>query len=530
MPLFRRKATVLRRGVGDSPTEELSTRKVGIRTVQVRRVQEAKSAPAKKPKPPRTARRPRNRSGPAPASGRRTFSDAGVVPPPTGRKQMLVRVRPHQTQAVVLEGPRLVEHYVHLSEQQSLVGNIYLGQVRSVLPGLEAAFVDIGAEKNGILYAADVIAAKQAPKNGSRIEELLKSGENIIVQVDKDAMGTKGPRLTSQVVLSGRHLVLMPSDDSVGISRRLPDQERVRLRNIVEAERPKGYGAIVRTAAERASREEIRSDISRLVDQWRSIRNRSQNGNAPRVLHQEPDLLSRVIREHFTPDFRRLLIDDRAAFRQVKSYLEDFAPQLVSKVDFAGEDGPGLFERFRVDDQLRRALERKVWLPSGGHLIIDRAEALTVIDVNTGKFVGTSNLEDTVFRNNLEAAEEVGRQLRLRDIGGIIVIDFIDMDRRRNRESVLRRLRETLALDKTTTQVHEVSSLGLVEMTRKNVSGGLLEAFSEPCPKCEGRGLLLHETAAVTGAPISHPRADNADNGDRRDDGRRVGKKAVRRL
>ncbi len=510
MPLFRRKATVLRRGVGDSPTEELSTRKVGVRTVQVRRVQEAESAPAKKPRP-RPARRPRNRSGPAPGSGRRTFSDAGVVPPPTGRKQMLVRVRPHQTQAVVLEGPRLVEHYVHLSDQQSLVGNIYLGQVRSVLPGLEAAFVDIGAEKNGILYAADVIAAKQAPKNGSRIEELLKSGENIIVQVDKDAMGTKGPRLTSQVVLSGRHLVLMPSDDSVGISRRLPDKERVRLRNIVESERPKGYGAIVRTAAERASREEIRSDISRLVNQWRSIRNRSQNGKAPRVLYQEPDLLSRVIREHFTPDFRRLLIDDRDAFQQVKSYLEGFAPQLVSKVECAGEDDQGLFERFRVDDQLRRALERKVWLPSGGHLIIDRAEALTVIDVNTGKFVGTSNLEDTVLRNNLEAAEEVGRQLRLRDIGGIIVIDFIDMERRRNRDAVLRRLRETLALDKTTTQVHEVSSLGLVEMTRKNVSSGLLEAFSEPCPKCEGRGLLLHETAAVTGAPISHPRSGNGD-------------------
>lgn len=510
MPLFRRKATVLRRGVGDSPTEELSTRKVGVRTVQVRRVQEAESAPAKKPRP-RPARRPRNRSGPAPGSGRRTFSDAGVVPPPTGRKQMLVRVRPHQTQAVVLEGPRLVEHYVHLSDQQSLVGNIYLGQVRSVLPGLEAAFVDIGAEKNGILYAADVIAAKQAPKNGSRIEELLKSGENIIVQVDKDAMGTKGPRLTSQVVLSGRHLVLMPSDDSVGISRRLPDKERVRLRNIVESERPKGYGAIVRTAAERASREEIRSDISRLVNQWRSIRNRSQNGKAPRVLYQEPDLLSRVIREHFTPDFRRLLIDDRDAFQQVKSYLEGFAPQLVSKVECAGEEDQGLFERFRVDDQLRRALERKVWLPSGGHLIIDRAEALTVIDVNTGKFVGTSNLEDTVLRNNLEAAEEVGRQLRLRDIGGIIVIDFIDMERRRNRDAVLRRLRETLALDKTTTQVHEVSSLGLVEMTRKNVSSGLLEAFSEPCPKCEGRGLLLHETAAVTGAPISHPRSGNGD-------------------
>lgn len=510
MPLFRRKATVLRRGVGDSPTEEISTRKVGVRTVQVRRVQEAESAPAKKPRP-RPARRPRNRSGPAPGSGRRTFSDAGVVPPPTGRKQMLVRVRPHQTQAVVLEGPRLVEHYVHLSDQQSLVGNIYLGQVRSVLPGLEAAFVDIGADKNGILYAADVIAAKQAPKNGSRIEELLKSGENIIVQVDKDAMGTKGPRLTSQVVLSGRHLVLMPSDDSVGISRRLPDKERVRLRNIVESERPKGYGAIVRTAAERASREEIRSDISRLVNQWRSIRNRSQNGKAPRVLYQEPDLLSRVIREHFTPDFRRLLIDDRDAFQQVKSYLEGFAPQLVSKVECAGEEDQGLFERFRVDDQLRRALERKVWLPSGGHLIIDRAEALTVIDVNTGKFVGTSNLEDTVLRNNLEAAEEVGRQLRLRDIGGIIVIDFIDMERRRNRDAVLRRLRETLALDKTTTQVHEVSSLGLVEMTRKNVSSGLLEAFSEPCPKCEGRGLLLHETAAVTGAPISHPRSGNGD-------------------
>ena len=508
MALFRRKAAVLRRGVGDAPTEELSTRKVGIRTVQVRRVQED-VAPPKKQKTPRPSRRERNRSGPAPRPGRQTFSDAGVAPPPTGRKQMLVRVRPHQTQAVVLEGPRLVEHYVHLSDQRSLVGNIYLGQVRSVLPGLEAAFVDIGADKNGILYAADVIATKRAPKNSSRIENLLKTGENIIVQVDKDAMGNKGPRLTSQVALPGRHLVLMPNEDAVGISRRLPDRERVRLRNIVESERPKGYGAIVRTAAEKASREEIRSDISRLVGQWRDIRNRSQNGKAPRALQEEPDLLLRVIREHFTPDFRRLLTDDRAAYRQMKSYLEDFAPQMTSKVHLTEEEGQGLFERFRVDDQLRRALERKVWLPSGGHLIIDRTEALTVIDVNTGKFVGTSNLEDTVLQNNLEAAEEVGRQLRLRDIGGIIVIDFIDMERKRNREAVLRRLRETLALDKTTTQVHEVSTLGLVEMTRKNVSGGLLEVFSDPCPKCEGRGILLHETAATSAAPIPPVRSDN---------------------
>ena len=508
MALFRRKAAVLRRGVGDAPTEELSTRKVGIRTVQVRRVQED-AAPSKKQKTPRPPRRGRSRGGPAPRPEKRAFSDAAVAPPPTGRKQMLVRVRPHQTQAVVLEGPRLVEHYVHLSDQQSLVGNIYLGQVRSVLPGLEAAFVDIGAEKNGILYAADVIATKGAPKNSSRIENLLKQGENIIVQVDKDAMGAKGPRLTSQVALPGRHLVLMPSDDSVGISRRLPDAERVRLRNIVESERPKGYGAIVRTAADKASRSDIRSDITRLVEQWRDIRNRSQNGKAPRSLQEEPDLLLRVIREHFTPDFRRLLTDDRAAYQQIKSYLEDFAPQMVSRVHFAEEEGQGLFERFRVDDQLRRALERKVWLPSGGHLIIDRTEALTVIDVNTGKFVGTSNLEDTVLQNNLEAAEEVGRQLRLRDIGGIIVIDFIDMERKRNREAVLRRLRETLALDKTTTQVHEVSTLGLVEMTRKNVSGGLLEVFSDPCPKCEGRGILLHEKAATAAAPIPPARSDN---------------------
>ena len=415
---------------------------------------------------------------------------------------MLVRVLPHQTQVVVLEGPLLVEHYVHRSDHQTLVGNIYVGKVRSVLPGLEAAFVDIGTDKNGVIYAGDLNAGRRTHGKGPRIERLLKQGQHILVQVDKDPMGSKGPRLTSQISLPGRHLVLSPSNRMKGISRRLTEKERARLRHIIEAEKPQGFGVIVRTAALGASRKDIAADIKRLVARWRHIEETSKGGSAPRMVHEEPSLLIRAIRENFTPDFRRLLVDDRDSHAALLEYLREVVPALVPRVHLTGDGDQELFSRFQVDDQLRRAMDRKVWLPSGGHLVIDRTEALTVVDVNTGKFVGKANLEDTVLHNNLEAAEEIARQLRLRDIGGIIVIDFIDMEVKKNREAVLTRLRSALARDKTTTQVHAVSSLGLVEMTRKNVSSGLVESFSEACPTCEGRGLVIHEAAAAEGRPI----------------------------
>jgi ribonuclease E len=405
---------------------------------------------------------------------------------------------------VVLEGPVLVEHYVARQERASVVGNIYLGKVRNVLPGMEAAFVDFGATKNGVLYAADVkVDQSRFGNRQPRIEDVLKEGDEVLVQVAKDAMGAKGARLTGLPSLAGRYLVLVPDSDSQGISRRLPENERLRLREVLTQVKPAGYGVIVRTAAMYASAEEIAADIDRLVKVWEQIVTDSANGGAPRRVYEEPDLLIRVIREHFTGDFRRLLIDNSDAYEQVLSYLRSTAPDLVAKVSNYNEELP-LFERYHVEDQLRRALDRKVYLPSGGHLVIDRTEALTVIDVNTGRFVGSSNLEDTVLQNNLEAAEEIGRQLRLRDIGGIIVIDFIDMEIEVNQQKVLRRLRETLAKDKTRTQVFDVSHLGLVEMTRKNVSAGLLESFSEPCPNCGGRGVLLHEEAATHGIPLVH--------------------------
>ncbi len=518
MPIFRRNtAEVVRRGVGDESIEELKTRKIGRKTVKVRRVRElparpangqmkrGATAPARKKRKRSPARTPQNKqSGPGRHRPPRPRQEGpGAELPEGGRKQMLVRVLPHQTQVVVLEGSLLVEHYVHRSDQESLVGNIYMSTVKSVLPGLEAAFLDIGTDKNGVIYAGDLNSGRRTHGRGPRIERLLKTGQHVLVQVNKDPMGSKGSRLTSQITLPGRHLVLSPLSSMLGISRRLPEQERARLRQIIQAEKPQGFGVIVRTAAAGASREEIAADIERLVERWREIEKSTGGGPVPRIVHQEPSLLLRVIREHFNQECRRLLIDDRASHEAVVKYLEEVAPNLVPRVHYSGDQEGKLFDRFRVEDQLRKALDRKVWLPSGGHLVIDRTEALTVIDVNTGKFVGKVNLEDTVLRNNLEAAQEIGRQLRLRDIGGIIVIDFIDMEIKKNREAVLARLRDTLARDKTTTQVHAVSSLGLVEMTRKNVSSGLVESFSEPCPTCDGRGLVLHETAATSGTPIT---------------------------
>ncbi|OFW66153.1 MAG: hypothetical protein A2Z12_02665 [Actinobacteria bacterium RBG_16_68_21] len=502
MGLFRKKrAEVIRRGVGDTATEERTTRRIGGSTVEITRVREVAqpATPKHTERGPRTGRESRRRSG-------RPEQEVILPPPSTERKQMLVRRTPFQTQIVVLEGALLVEHYVARSDRPSLTHNIYLGKVRNVLPGMEAAFVDFGEPKNGVLYAGDIQADDGHRR--TRIEKALKVGDDVLVQVVKDAMGHKGARLTNEINLSGRYVVLDPNVEKPSVSRRLGDAERDRLRDIardISADlRLDQFGVIVRTAAEGAPKEEIRADIDRLLTTWNEIMEAVPRGAAPRLLYEEPPLVIRVIREHFTRDFRRLLIDDPAIFEQVVAYLKDTDPDLVSRVQPYEEEIP-IFERFHVEDQLRKALDRKVWLPSGGHVVIDRTEALTVIDVNTGRFVGHSNLEETVLQNNLEAAEEIAHQLRLRDIGGIIVIDFIDMEVSKNRDAVLRRLRESLARDKTRTQVFEVSNLGLVEMTRKNESEGLLESFSHLCPTCAGRGVVLYEEAATSGTAMPHP-------------------------
>lgn len=500
MALFRRKSPeIIRKSSAQGTIEERKTVTVKGQKVEVRRVETVStgSRTQKKRKEPRNRSTNRNGVSTSRTRSRRPVDDEIILPAESARKQMLVKVRGDQTQVVILEGPVLVEHYVARDSAGSVAGNIYLGKTRNVLPGMEAAFLDFGVAKNGVLYASDVsVDGVSNGKARKRIEQVLKDGDEVLVQVTKDAMGAKGARLTGMPSLPGRYLVLVPDSDSVGISRRLPDEDRTRLREVINKVRPQGFGVIVRTAALHASAEELAADISRLVKQWDSIVEVSKNGGAPRLIHEEPELLIKVIREHFTADSRKLLIDNKSAHDKVINYLRSTAPDLVSKVQLY-EDDPPLFERYHVDDQLKKALDRRVFLPSGGHLVVDRTEALTVIDVNTGKFVGSSTLEETVKQNNLEAAEEIGRQLRLRDIGGIIVIDFIDMESTANQQAVLRRLKETLARDKTRTQVFDVSHLGLVEMTRKNVSAGLLEQFSTKCEHCEGRGVIVNDHAGA---------------------------------
>ncbi len=504
MGLFSKKTpTVIRKS---QASEVRQTKTVDGQKVTVRKFakpdESRPSGTKTKSKPQkRTQSRPNKRNDARSKPARRRPPVEIVEPPETARKQMLVRKSPSQTQIVVLEGPVLVEHYVAQSDRKSIVGNVYVGKVRNVLPGMEAAFIDFGEGKNGVLYAGDLnfsdFDLKGKPR---RIENMLRTGDPVLVQVVKDAMGHKGARLTNQISLAGRYLVLAPSEDVRGISRRLPDDERRRLREVVGDLRPDGTGIIVRTAAEGATKEDISGDIDRLKAIWDEIDTKRSDAVAPALLYEEPPLVIRVIREHFTRDFRRLLIEDPDIHKQVLDYLAGTEADLVEKVNLY-TDEIALFERYHVEDQLRKALDRRVWLPSGGHLVIERTEALTVIDVNTGKFVGSTNLEETVLQNNLESAEEIARQLRLRDIGGIIVIDFIDMESVKHQEAVLFRLKEHLAKDKTRTQVFDVSHLGLVEMTRKNVSAGLLEVFSETCEHCGGRGVLLHEEAAATGVP-----------------------------
>ncbi|WP_335990299.1 Rne/Rng family ribonuclease [Glycomyces sp. MUSA5-2] len=408
-------------------------------------------------------------------------------------RQMVVRVRNGRAQAAVLEDGILAEHYVSKSGAQGLVGNVYLGKVQNVLPSMEAAFVDIGRGRNAVLYAGEVNwdATGLAGKARS-IEQALKPGDSVLVQVTKDPVGHKGARLTSHVALSGRHLVYVPGGNASGISRKLPDRERTRLRAALKKLVPESAGVIVRTAAEGAGPEELARDISRLQIEWEEIQSKAKKSNAPAVLHSEPDVLIRVVRDVFNEDFKELLVEGDEAYDEIHKYLESVSPELLPRLK-RHTGTKDVFAEKRVDEGLLKALDRKVYLPSGGSLVIDRTEAMTVIDVNTGRFTGEGgNLEETVTRNNLEAAEEIVRQLRLRDIGGIIVIDFIDMVLESNRDLVLRRLTECLGRDRTKHQVTEVTSLGLVQMTRKRVGQGLIEAFSEPCDHCKGRGVIVH--------------------------------------
>ncbi|GGR70589.1 Rne/Rng family ribonuclease [Nocardioides luteus] len=407
---------------------------------------------------------------------------------------MVIREREDLTQIAVLEDKVLVEHYVARESQTSLIGNVYLGRVQNVLPSMEAAFIDIGKGRNAVLYAGEVNWASLGWKEGQprKIESVLTSGQKVLVQVTKDPIGHKGARLTSQISLAGRFLVYVPDGTTSGISRKLPDTERNRLKSLLKEIVPDTAGVIVRTAAEGAAEEELTRDVERLKARWEDIEKKA-NGNAPQLLYGEPDLTLKVVRDLFTEDFAKLVISGEKSWETVKDYVQSVAPDLEERVEkYDGE--ADAFAAYRIDEQIAKGLDRKVWLPSGGSLIIDRTEAMTVVDVNTGKFTGSGgNLEETVTKNNLEAAEEIVRQLRLRDIGGIIVVDFIDMVLESNRDLVLRRLVECLGRDRTRHQVAEVTSLGLVQMTRKRIGTGLLEAFSENCEACSGRGLVIHD-------------------------------------
>ena len=428
---------------------------------------------------------------------------------PLGRYLMCVHVHDDLTQVSVLEGRNLIEHYVSrpADDVYQIHGNIYLGRVQNVLPGMEAAFVDIATPKNAVLYRGDVQFDKddvveQGPE--PRIEQVLKRGQLILCQVTKNPIGEKGARLTQEVSLPGRFVVLIPDSRTYGISKRLPDDERKRLRNVLDRIKPKEHGLIVRTAAENATEHELTTDMRQLLERWEKIKEAATKASSPTLLYREPSLAVRVIREEFSSDYRGIVIDDRTLFNEVHEYIGAFNPDFVDRVEYwdAQKEDLPLFEQHRVVEQLRKALDRKVWLPSGGSLVIEHTEALTVIDVNTGRNVGKTNLEETVLGNNLEAAEEIARQLRLRDIGGIIVIDFIDMEVKENRRKVVDAFRKALARDKTRTQVFDISELGLVQMTRKRIGEGLLTAFADTCQDCHGRGVivdtdLLEDDAAV---------------------------------
>jgi len=435
-------------------------------------------------------------------------------------RTMVVRSKEGKIQLGVLEDKVLVEHYVAKSSEASLIGNVYLGKVQNVLPSMEAAFVDIGRGRNAVLYSGEVDwELAETGNQPKRIELALKSGDTVLVQVTKDPVGQKGARLTSQISLPGRYLVYVPNGSMNGISRKLPDSERTRLKKILKEVLPEDAGVIVRTASEGATEEQLTLDVERLQKQWDDIQAKVKKSTAPLLLHSEPDLLIKIVRDVFNEDFQKMVISGDDAAETINNYLAAVAPDLLERVQ-KHQGSRDVFDEYRVGEQIAKALDRKVYLPSGGSLVIDRTEAMTVVDVNTGKFVGSGgNLEETVTKNNLEAAEEIVRQLRLRDIGGIIVVDFIDMVLESNRDLVLRRLMECLSRDRTKHQVAEVTSLGLVQMTRKKLGLGLLETFSDACDACDGRGVIIHNEPHMrskNSAPDQPQRSDRVEKRDKR--------------
>jgi ribonuclease E len=445
--------------------------------------------------PTRGLRSSRSRTGRVGGGGRRRREDV-IIPPRITDKVMVITEHGDRDQIAVLEEDVLVQHYVTRTGATSMVGNVYMARVQNVLPGMEAAFLDIGRGRNGVLYAGEVnYSPEDLEGPAPRIEQVLKNGQAVMVQVTKDPMGGKGARLTAQISMPGRFLVFVPNTNVSGISRRLPDEERQRLKTIMKKVRPDGHGVIVRTAAEGASEEALTADLVRLVREWDDIQKHAKKVKAPAGLYEEPELTVRVVRDLFTDEeFKELVTDSPRVYEKVMTYVRDIAPDLEPKVHLYQGRLPVL-EEYRVVEQIHKALDKKVWLPSGGYLFIERTEAMTIVDVNTGKSVGKTNLEATVANTNLEAAKETARQLRLRDIGGIIVIDFIDMLLEKNKKQVEDTMKEALAIDKTRSQVFEIGPLGLMQVTRKRVSGGLVESFSETCPTCEGRGILVNYDA-----------------------------------
>jgi len=522
----RRRAT----GEGVTPGEIVDEDGV-ITVVKVREVREKTERPARAERNERGTRNRRERSGRSDRSDSRTdyrepYRRRGTIITDgeflarreNVDREMLVRQIADRIQIAVIEDKVMVEHYVNRNANVSYVGNVYLGRVQNVLPSMEAAFVDIGKGRNAVLYAGEVNwdAAGISETQPRKIEMVLKTGQPVLVQVTKDPIGQKGARLTSQISLPGRYVVYVPGGGMSGISKRLPESERTRLKAILKNLIPEEAGVIVRTAAEGVSEEELTNDVARLKAQWEDIYQKSENPNfhAPTLLLSEPDLAVRVIRDIFNEDFRKLTIQGSDAWEEISTYLGGIAPELVSKLEKYSGKGD-LFAEFRVEEQLAKAFDRKVYLPSGGSLVIDRTEAMIVIDVNTGKFIGKGgNLEETVTKNNLEAAEEIARQLRLRDLGGIVVIDFIDMVLESNRDAVLRRLVECLGRDRTKHQVAEVTSLGLVQMTRKRVGQGLIEAFSTTCDSCSGRGIHIHMDPVKMKAPMPQVNSQSASHED----------------
>lgn len=482
-PTRRRSRGGRNRGRGSAATERTGTAVEESPETEARPLAAESGEPGVEKKKPSSGGRSRSR---------RRRPRAPSRPRPEVDRIMLVHGDVKGTQIAVLEEGNIVEHYVTRHDDRSIVGNVYLGKVQNVLPGMEASFVDIGESRNGVLYAGEVGIAGEDGEEIPRIETVLKSGQPVVVQVTKDPMRAKGARLTAMVSLAGRHLVLVPGAKSIGVSRKLSDSERTRLRDLAHNMRPEEHGLIVRTAAEGASKADLERDLKRLEEAWAEVEEKKRSAKAPALLYSEPELEFRVIRDLFNRDVNRCIVDDPELESKLRRYIRATTPDLDHRLELY-EGALPIFEEYRAVEQIRKSLDRKVWLPSGGHLVIDRTEAMTVIDVNTGKFVGKSSLEETVFRTNKEAAVEVAKQLRLRDIGGIIVIDFIDMEDASNRDELLKTFRRALDEDRTRTQVFEISPLGLVQMTRKNVSAGIVETFSDPCPTCEGRGILIHE-------------------------------------